>query len=349
MDNDLNIPVILLILSIIIQLIASIAAMRLIRHTRRKLPWLAISVAISLMAVRRIITLSQYISGDGSTPDLSAESVALVISILMMSGVLMIAPALRAEKKAAEGIQQKLQAAVESAENANRAKSEFLANMSHDLRTPLNAIIGFSEIMTSQILGPPGNQKYSEYAADIHQSSFYLLQLVNDILDLSTLEAGEHTLKKEHVDILEVSMECHSLMKNMITEKGLNCVMNVAADLPPLYADRQSIKQILMNLASNAIKFTPERGDITLNASIVDGFHVIELKDTGIGIPEDNIATITKPFSRAENNAEKAHEGTGLGLAIVSSLIALHEGTLDVASRVGEGTIITISIPSFRV
>lgn len=231
------------------------------------------------------------------------------------------------------------------ADAANKAKSDFLASMSHDLRTPLNAILGFSDVMGKEIFGPIKNEKYAGYVVDIHNSGAYLLQLVNDILDISRLEARENLLVKEDIRFEEIALECQSLLKSLIEGKSLAFQVKVSEDLPDIYADRQALKQILINLISNAIKFTPPGGIVKLSACLADGCHSIEIKDNGMGIPQAALDTITNPFVRVDNNPETAHEGAGLGLAIIKSLVGFHYGTLGIKSSVGEGTTVTITLP----
>ncbi len=246
------------------------------------------------------------------------------------------------ERKRAE---ESLMEAKEGAETASRSKSEFLAAMSHDLRTPLNAILGFAEIISRQHLGPIAD-KYREYAEDIHSSGELLLSLVDDILDLSAIEAGKQSLNKENISITDVVAECEVLVKEKARFQGIELTTKVPEDLPLLYADRRAIKQILINLLSNAIKFTPEGNGIELKATAVDDHHIFEVSDTGSGIPADKLATITDPFVRGETDPHKNREGTGLGLTIVKSLVDLHDGELDIKSAVDKGTTVTVSIPT---
>lgn len=228
----------------------------------------------------------------------------------------------------------------------SRAKSEFLATMSHELRTPLNAIIGFSDMLRGQYFGALGSGKYKEYADDIFDSGTHLLNLVNDILDLSTIEAGEHALDKELVLIKNEVINCFPMIDELARQKGINYVVEMPDDLPKIRADSRAIKQILINLLNNAVKFTPEGGKITL--SITDGnpHQTIEVIDTGKGIPSNIINSLTKPFVKEETNPYKAQEGTGLGLSIVKLLVELHKGKLYITSEVGKGTIVTVKLPS---
>jgi len=228
---------------------------------------------------------------------------------------------------------------------ANKAKSEFLAHMSHDLRTPLNAILGFADFISNQYFGPVGD-KYQVYAKDIHSSGELLLSLVNDILDLSAIEVGKRSLAKENISITDVVTECEKFIAEKVKSLGIDLIVEVPKDHPPLYADRRAIMQILLNLLSNAVKFTPEGGKITLRATATNDHHSIEVSDTGTGIPADKIASISDPFVRGETDPHKSQEGTGLGLTIIKSLVDLHDGDLDIKSTVGKGTTVTVTLPN---
>ena len=228
---------------------------------------------------------------------------------------------------------------------ANRAKSEFLANMSHDLRTPLNAIIGFSDFISQQYFGPIG-EKYQEYAKDIHSSGELLLSLVNDILDLSAIESGKQSLSKENISITDVVTECEMIIKERAQSIGVDLVMKAPKAPPSLYADRRAMTQILLNLLTNSIKYTPEGGKVTLRATASNEHHTIEVSDTGMGIPADKITTVTDPFVKGDADPHKSQESTGLGLAIVKSLVERHDGELDIKSTVGKGTTVTVTIPN---
>jgi len=253
----------------------------------------------------------------------------------------------RLEKEVAERRQaeEKMRTAKKEAESANQAKSRFLASMSHDLRTPLNAILGFADFISNQYLGPLGVTKYKEYAEDIHSSGELLLALVNDILDLSAIESGKLSLAKESLSTKDFVMECEKFIKQKAESLGIDLTTKVPSDILPLYADKRAAKQILINLLSNAVKFTPEGGKITIGVTATNGHHIIEISDTGTGIPADKIATIADPFVRGESNPHKSQEGTGLGLAIVKSLVGLHGGDFDIQSTVGKGTTVTVKLP----
>ena len=239
-----------------------------------------------------------------------------------------------------------LNGALMDAEKANKAKSEFLANMSHELRTPLNAISGFSEMLTGEFFGTLGSPKYKEYADDIRVSSEYLLNLVNDILDLSAVEAGKQSLAKERLIVDDVIKGCSTVIAAAAENKSIDYAVDLPDEIQPLLADRRALKQILLNVLSNATKFTPAGGRVTLKITESNNHHVFEVSDTGEGVPADKLSSLTDPFVRANTNPHMAQEGTGLGLAIVKSLVNLHNGELNIKSKVGEGTIVTVMLPS---
>lgn len=230
-------------------------------------------------------------------------------------------------------------------EKANQAKSEFMANMSHDLRTPLNAIIGFSEIMKNQMFGAMGSEKYLEYTKDINHSSQYLLSLINDILDYSAIAADKRSIDKEKLDLALLVSECLRSLDPLINDKRLSITVDFPEEYPAVLADKRSIKQILINLISNSIKFTSVGGKIMISG-VYSNVHVrFTVSDNGEGIDQKSIAKVFDPFARVEDNPHLSREGSGLGLAIVSSLVKLHQGTITLDSVVGEGTDITVELP----
>ena len=231
------------------------------------------------------------------------------------------------------------------AEAASRSKSEFLANMSHELRTPLNAIIGFSQVMENQMFGPVGADKYVEYARDIHRSGQFLLDVISDILDMSKIEAGRIKLELQRTNVSEIVEEALRLVEARAHEGKVEIV----CEAPPALAadaDRRALKQILINLTSNAVKFTPEGGRVTVTAALQAGHAVIAIADTGIGIPQKDIEKLGRPFEQVENQFTKTKGGSGLGLAISKSLVELHGGTLAIASETGKGTTVVVRIPA---
>jgi two-component system cell cycle sensor histidine kinase PleC len=230
------------------------------------------------------------------------------------------------------------------AEEANRTKSEFLANISHELRTPLNAIIGFSEIMQTEMFGPLGSAKYREYCADIHASGSYLLGVINDVLDMSRIEAGRLPLDMEELGLDELVEESMRIVTSQAQEQDIAVVSKVERGLC-LQADRRAVKQILINLLSNAVKFTPRGGRITVRAHRAGGAIAFSIEDTGIGIPRDALKKLGRPFEQVQNQFTKSHKGSGLGLAITRSLAELHGGAMRIRSQEGRGTIVSIRLP----
>ena len=236
------------------------------------------------------------------------------------------------------------------AEEANVAKSRFLATMSHELRTPLNAILGFSEIMRGEILGPHANPTYKEYANDIHESGQHLLTLINEILDISRIEAGRYELHEAPVALADVVEDCHRLMRVRAENKGLTIVQDFEADLPQVWADERAIRQICLNLLSNAIKFTPTRGTITLQIGRTPlGGQFLSVKDTGPGIPEAEIPRVLRSFGQGSLAHQTAEGGTGLGLPITKGLTELHDGNFELRSKLRYGTEVIITLPRSRV
>ncbi len=239
--------------------------------------------------------------------------------------------------------------AEERAETANRVKSRFLANMSHELRTPLNAIIGFSDVIRRELFGPMSSPKYMDYACNIHESGTHLLQLINDTLDLSAIEAGKLALHEERVDLADVSAAASRLITPRAESGRVTLESEIAPDLPYLFADELRVKQILINLLSNAVKFTPEGGLVTLSITSDEtaGF-VIKIKDTGIGMDKAGISISMEVFGHVTNAFSKGHEGTGLGLPLTQKLVQAHDGTMEIASALGVGTTVTVTFPQVR-
>jgi len=230
------------------------------------------------------------------------------------------------------------------AELANKSKSEFLANMSHELRTPLNAIIGFSEIMEGGTFGPLGSDKYNEYCRDIRMSGEFLLDVINDILDMSKIEAGRYQLDIENLDLGEIAGECVRIMSLRAEEKNIKTEVVIGDDLN-LRGDRRALKQVMLNLLSNAVKFNKEDGSIKVRARSVSGGITISIEDTGIGIERHSVRRLGRPFEQVENQFTRSHKGSGLGLAISRSLVELHGGALRIRSTAGKGTIVTVRLP----
>ncbi|MCC5995046.1 MAG: PAS-domain containing protein [Oceanicaulis sp.] len=231
------------------------------------------------------------------------------------------------------------------AEEANRSKSEFLANMSHELRTPLNAINGFSEIMAGEMFGPLGDARYKGYVSDILSSGQHLQSLINDILDMSKSEAGKMQLQTEIILPGDVVEQCVRIMRARAEEKSITLTVE-AGELPEIEADPRALKQVLLNLMSNAVKFTPEGGTVKVRGfDAADGV-VLQVADTGIGIPEEHLPRLGRPFEQIESQTAKSHQGSGLGLALSKSLIELHGGTLRIDSVLGKGTTVSFTLPA---
>jgi two-component system cell cycle sensor histidine kinase PleC len=231
------------------------------------------------------------------------------------------------------------------AEEANDAKSKFLANMSHELRTPLNAIIGFSEIMASAMFGPLGAAKYNEYSHDIRESGQYLLDVINDILDMSKIEAGGVHLAPEDVDLDRTLADCVRVVWGRANEKRVTVQSQLAPGIH-LQADRRALKQIALNLLSNAVKFTPDGGTVTVRSRARGGMITVAIADNGIGIPKDALGKLGRPFEQVESQLTKRHQGSGLGLAIAKSLVELHGGRMRIRSVLGAGTTVVVRLPA---
>jgi two-component system, cell cycle sensor histidine kinase PleC len=230
------------------------------------------------------------------------------------------------------------------AEDANQAKSKFLANMSHELRTPLNAIIGFSEIMESGMFGALGADKYHEYCRDIRHSGQFLLEVINDILDMSKIEAGRMKLDLEDIELDRILTEAMRVVSSRAEDKRVELSAEIA---PALFfkADRRALKQIALNLLSNAVKFTPEGGRVTVGGRLSGGAITVAIQDTGIGIEKEALKKLGRPFEQVESQLTKSHQGSGLGLAIAKSLVELHGGAMRIRSAPGKGTLVVVRLP----
>jgi len=235
------------------------------------------------------------------------------------------------------------------AETANASKTAFLANMSHELRTPLNAILGFSEIIAQECFGPVGSQRYRDYAGDIHASGAHLLSLINDLLDVAKIEAGRMDIAPHPLDPGRVFDVALKLIAIKAREKDQTLAITVEHGAPPLYADERAVKQILINLVSNAVKFTPVGGHIeVVGGKSRDGDFQITVRDNGPGIPPDKVEMIFSPFNQVDNRFDRQAGGTGLGLALVKGLAELHGGRAWLESEFGKGCSVFVALPVKR-
>ena len=300
----------------------------------------------------RVLQLSERFTGDGGTVVTAADVTAIRRQELERHRA---ADSLRITVDQLETSQEKLsllarkyEVAMTRAEAANQAKSEFLANMSHELRTPLNAINGFSEIMAGEMFGPLGDARYKGYAADILKSGQHLLSLINDILDMAKIEAGKMTLHYEPVSLTEICEDAIRLMRGKAQDSGLILSLQ-AHDLPEIDADYRGLKQVMLNLISNAVKFTPEGGEITVSLETLNADRVrIAVTDTGIGIAAEDLTRLAQPFEQVEGQHSKTTQGTGLGLSLTKALIELHQGQMLMESEPGVGTTVSFDIPMKR-
>jgi signal transduction histidine kinase len=248
-----------------------------------------------------------------------------------------------------EEMTRRLRSARDEAERANRAKSEFLANMSHELRTPLNAIIGFSEMLESGY-GGALSERQASYTKDIHDSGQHLLQIINNVLDMSKVEAGQYQLYETAVDLRDVTRASIAILSGRAREQGLSLELAIDPTLPCVMADERTLRQVLLNLLSNAVKFTPHGGRVTVTGSVQpSGDLALHVQDTGIGIAAEALDLVMEPFRQANGSFSREYEGTGLGLTISKNFVELHGGKLAIESEVGVGTTVSVILPAFRV
>jgi cell cycle sensor histidine kinase DivJ len=245
----------------------------------------------------------------------------------------------------AKAQEAELREARDAAEGASQAKTQFLASMSHELRTPLNAVIGFSEVLNRELYGTLGEGRYRDYARLIHESGEHLLNVVNDILDMSKIEAGKFQIVREPFDVAALINSCCDLMRHTAEQNSLSLYVDVAPGIPELAADNRACKQMLLNVIANAIKFTEAGGWVRVSAQVEDGYVVFAVADDGIGIAEKDLPKLGRPFVQVNNSYDRNHEGTGLGLSVVKGLARLHGGSLELTSKLGEGTTATIALP----
>lgn len=296
-------------------------------------------------------------SGDLSMPlgaAVGIASFAIMTAVIFIHRKLKAEERIRAEKDALIAELEQARAhsdeARRRAEELNLAKSRFLATMSHELRTPLNAILGFSEVMEAEILGEHHVPAYRDYAHDIHRSGKHLLDLINEILDLSRIEAGRYDLQEDEMRLDATVAECAHLIDRRAQQKSLAMLLMIEPAMPMIKADERAVRQIALNLLSNAIKFTPEGGEVMIRTGVTeDGRPYLQVNDTGPGIPAHEIPIIMENFGRGSLAVKRAEQGTGLGLPIVRGLVAMHGGEFKIQSRENEGTSVTVTFPPERV
>jgi two-component system, cell cycle sensor histidine kinase PleC len=329
----------------------------------------ASAASIVASSVKRCIlaALTPVAAGVGVLTLIAGTKDAVLLSLLTLGGLiffLMVALrthemsvttlGYRAEKDlligALEEANAKHDEARRRAEEANLAKSRFLATMSHELRTPLNAILGFSEVMKSELFGPHSVDQYKDYSVDIHSSGQHLLNIINEILDLSRIEAGRYELNEEAVDLAAIADDCRHMLDMRAKAKQIALVAQIEPYLPRIWADERALRQIIINLLANAIKFTPSSGEVVVKVGwTASAGQYVSIKDNGPGIPEDEIPTVMETFGRGSTAIKTAEQGTGLGLPIVKALVELHGGQFHLRSKLREGTEVLVILPAARV
>jgi two-component system cell cycle sensor histidine kinase PleC len=342
------VPPVLLVASLV-----ALVAIRIFASAGRLGLRAATAAPVTLAVVVRL-------AAEGGAPHLAMAAIAAGLYVCFLAlarehdAVALAMLECRAEKDAliaeSEGERAICDEARRRAEAASAAKSRFLATMSHELRTPLNAILGFSEVMKSELMGPIHNDSYKEYAANIHDSGRHLLQLINEILDLSRIEAGRYELNEEPVRLVGVAEDCLRLLNLRAESKALEVALVCDRGLEPLWADARAVRQICLNLFSNALKFTPRGGHVTVEvAHTPEGGQMLLVKDTGPGIPQEEIPRVMQAFGQGSLAHQVAEGGTGLGLPIVQSLVTAHGGTFELRSVLRKGTEAIVRLPPSRI
>ena len=314
------------------------------------------TAVITAMTVGAVVSLHFLVRALEDLPIQGIAIANLSIEIALVTAPIIfyardVIEKLRASRATLDEMSRRLTISVEQAEAANRAKSAFLANMSHELRTPLNAIMGFSEVMKDQHLGPMDNQRYLGYAGDIHSSGKYLLGIINDILDLSKIEAGKMSVENAEEFPLRQALEGSLAICAALGEKfGVRIESRLPPETVRILAVERMIRQIMINLVGNAIKFTPTGGKVQVSSAVLpDGGYAITVQDSGIGMSEQDIVKALTPFGQVENKMTATHNGTGLGLPLAKAMLELHDGRLDITSHPGTGTRIVLVFPASRI
>lgn len=333
-----------LFISIALQLGAAFLSIRLARRTGWTTAWSVVALAMVLLVGRRLVTVWQWSNGRALDP--LQEGLVFATALLLLTGIILIGRSVQATTDIADAVRL----AKEQADLANQAKTDFLANMSHELRTPLNAVIGFAQVMRHEYLGPLGSARYREYAAGIEESGLHLLELIEDILDVSRIEAGQLELKDEVVDVAQLMESVARLIRPKADSMRVMLYLEPPEGLPTIRADSRRLRQILLNLLSNAVKFTPAGGRVELRGlRDTHGGFTFVVADTGIGIKPDDLQKVMSLFGQAQPVYTRSHPGSGLGLPIAHRLTLLHDGDLSVDSIPDHGTTIRVSLPAARV
>ncbi len=314
------------------------------------------AAALTAMAVGAAVPLHFLIRMAEGLPIQPISALNLAMEVALVSAPIIfyardVIAQLKASRASMNELSRRLEISAAQAENANRAKSAFLANMSHELRTPLNAIMGFSEVMKDQHLGPVHNPRYLSYAADIHSSGRYLLGIINDILDLSKIEAGKMSVDAAEEFALRDALDASlAICANLAEKFDVRLVIRLPPESVRLCAVERMVRQIMINLVGNAIKFTPAGGMVEVSGGhLVDGGYAVTVQDSGIGMTDAEIAKALTPFGQVENKMTATHTGTGLGLPLAKAMLELHGGRLEIHSVPGRGTSIILKFPPDRV